>query len=626
MTAATVWRWSVLTAVVVVVVTYSRAAPATDFEHQEVKTVRQVTQSVTSVAPAASALQDRFANNEKEDNVQMAENFLSSYGYFRKGQSLSFPAAPVTGAGEKRYKRDATSDLTDAVRMFQSFYGLPQTGRLDEATVDLMKRDRCGVADIPEDDDNTRVARSTDSESPQSINYGGARWQHNTLTWKLGIATKRLDESDQRKVMHDAFHLWKEQVPLEFQEVTREDPADIVVLFGTGHHGDKSPFDGRGKVLAHAYAPGRNELAGDIHFDDDEPWTTNTKEGSDLLSVASHELGHSLGLGHSRDPSALMYAFYGMQTELTLGDDDIQAIQTLYGVVSGTGTGSRPATKRPPTTVRPMWVKSFITRQPLPPASEPPTTAGCGIDFDFIIKDHQDVFIGITGNEAHRFTSSGALPGNPVSLDTLFPGALFRPNAVFSVPERKATYFIAGNRVWRYTDHALDSGYPQNLNIDFPDVIRFVLALPDTTGQPRFFVFGSTHWVEYDFDQPRQQSPRHYLIPQYWPGVTTDVKYGIAWNDGNTYLITPDSHVVFNIFRRSSNSGKQPGCPPWLRALNLQASPSQQYSRSAASGLSAWSWMLLTLLVSLGVCLPGNAAICQLLLLFRHRTQRCHST
>lgn len=75
MTAATVWRWSVLTAVVVVVVTYSRAAPATDFEHQEVKTVRQVTQSVTSVAPAASALQDRFANNEKEDNVQMAEVF-----------------------------------------------------------------------------------------------------------------------------------------------------------------------------------------------------------------------------------------------------------------------------------------------------------------------------------------------------------------------------------------------------------------------------------------------------------------------------------------------------------------------------------------------------------------------
>lgn len=44
------------------------------------------------------------------------QNFLSSYGYFRKGQPLSFPAAPVTGAGEKRYKRDATSDLTDAVR------------------------------------------------------------------------------------------------------------------------------------------------------------------------------------------------------------------------------------------------------------------------------------------------------------------------------------------------------------------------------------------------------------------------------------------------------------------------------------------------------------------------------
>lgn len=55
--------------------------------------------------------------------------------------------------------------------------------------------------------------------------------------------------------------------------------------------------------------------------------------GYSLLAVAAHELGHSLGLTHSRDPSAIMYPNYRSHssTQYSLSKDDVLGIQTLYG-------------------------------------------------------------------------------------------------------------------------------------------------------------------------------------------------------------------------------------------------------------------------------------------------------
>ncbi len=51
----------------------------------------------------------------------------------------------------------------------------------------------------------------------------------------------------------------------------------------------------------------------------------------DLESVTVHELGHILGLGHSQDPNAVMYASIGEGVvKRDLQQDDINGIQTLY--------------------------------------------------------------------------------------------------------------------------------------------------------------------------------------------------------------------------------------------------------------------------------------------------------
>ena len=92
-------------------------------------------------------------------------------------------------------------------------------------------------------------------------------------------------------------------------------------------------FDGLFGVLAHAYQPGTQSIFGtggtingDMHIDSSKDWVSTF----DLATVVLHELGHSLGLGHSDDINAIMYPLYS-GTNLTLGADDIAGIQSIYG-------------------------------------------------------------------------------------------------------------------------------------------------------------------------------------------------------------------------------------------------------------------------------------------------------
>jgi hypothetical protein len=209
-----------------------------------------------------------------------------------------------------------------------------------------------------------------------------SRWDALDITYYFENGTRQLDGEVERDLIRRAFALWSDQTPLAFTEAGSASQADILVAWAIRDHGDGDPFDGPGDVLAHASFP--NPYDNDqviLHFDDEERWVDSETRNVDLLTVAAHEIGHTLGLAHSSDPGALMFAAYSGPQRF-LSEDDVAGVQALYGARSD----PEPAPEAPP-------------RDATPPPSE-----GQDSDEDGISDDEEVL---VTGTDPDNADSDG---------------------------------------------------------------------------------------------------------------------------------------------------------------------------------------------------------------------------
>lgn len=156
------------------------------------------------------------------------------------------------------------------------------------------------------------------------------RWKSTELTWRLANTLPQFSREDQEEAAQQAFDAWAERSALKFQMAA--DNALINISFEQGDHGDAYPFEGADGVIGHGFFP-QSAQPGVIHLNRDKTWTLGGDDGTgsvDLFTALLHEIGHALGLEHSLDANAVMFAGYE-RSKTALGDEDIAAIRQLYG-------------------------------------------------------------------------------------------------------------------------------------------------------------------------------------------------------------------------------------------------------------------------------------------------------
>jgi Matrixin/Putative peptidoglycan binding domain len=251
---------------------------------------------------------------DRDPEVRALVRYLSTYGYLVPDGSILLEEEP-----EPTAIFDPT--IEEAVVLFQESFGLEVTGEVDGPTLEIMKSPRCALPDLV--------------VVPPIADFATPRWDTNDLTFGFASFCPGLTEDETIDLIQEAVDRWAAVTPLSFT-LTDFASAHLKIQWLSGSHGDAFDFVGRCQTFGHGFFPPPFADPGHVHFNQDEVWVAdNPGSGQvDLLTIATHEIGHALGiLDHlNLSSSNVMNARFNCGlVRRDLQPDDIAAIQAIYG-------------------------------------------------------------------------------------------------------------------------------------------------------------------------------------------------------------------------------------------------------------------------------------------------------
>jgi peptidoglycan hydrolase-like protein with peptidoglycan-binding domain len=278
--------------------------------------------------------------------VAAANAYFRRYGYFEDATlRADYPNwTPILGQPPEDDSIFG-AELERAVRVFQARAGLEATGVIDEQIRALITTPRCGVPDsrggavLPFESPLASGALEglVEKWAPEVAPQLSIPWRtDHSVTYSVANATNKLkrdaagtlfwSQADIDTALASAFNLWRTKGTTALTDLTftksASGPVDVAITFVsfsslTPPQSANSLADANGAT---------------IRFNTDQVWPSASGiQGNDVLSVATHEMGHDLGLGHSsveKNPfgSADKPVMYPNVQPALLKSDDLQAL------------------------------------------------------------------------------------------------------------------------------------------------------------------------------------------------------------------------------------------------------------------------------------------------------------
>ncbi|KAK5645914.1 hypothetical protein RI129_004378 [Pyrocoelia pectoralis] len=423
-------------------------------------------------------------NNQTDGmNKTMIMNYLHDFGYLS-----------VTSATDNEMKA--------ALQDYQYFIGTKPTGEINNETMDMMQRPRCGKPD----EEMKRAKRYTF--------LGNNTWPKAELLYRFDSYPLKMRSLEVHREFKRAFDVWSKHVKIIFKNVVDTSYSDISINFRT--------LDGEGRSIGYALNP----THGIVILDKDEPWTKEG-EGVNLFQIALHEIGHSLGLGHSSKRNSIMYPYYlGYRENAGLDIDDVKGITALYSNDKHDNRSS----------------KGDNTELCRDPKIDTIFTAPDG--FVYVLKN----------NKYWKFTTNFIMVDGPNLIQSRWPGLPSNIDAAFT-SWNNVTIFYKGYYLWKYVLNK-KVGEPKLIADGYDNVPNHIDAAFIWSGSGHLYFFrGSKYWMYNSYKHLGMRIKYIYPLPiSYWYGVPNDIDAAVSIR-GATYFFKGGNYYKYDDRNRRIYAG-----------------------------------------------------------------------